>query len=234
MGLYGEQTSPTPSGSFLHGSPREALGERYLSALLAADRRRAAEIVREATASGLTIRDLYLDVFQPVQREIGRLWQSNEISVAEEHFCTASTQALMAQFYPQILATPRIGRKVVVACVGDELHEIGTRMVADFFEMAGWDSIYAGASTPTPDLVRLVCREFPDLVALGVTMHYHLDVAAEAIRRLRAECDPLRILIGGYALLRQDGLWQSLGADGCAEDAQEAVALGNALIESSR
>lgn len=226
----------TDDDSFLATSPREPLARAYLAALLRADRRSANALVAEAVREGVSIGDIYLYVFQPVQREIGRLWQNNEITVAEEHYCTASTQAMMAQFYPQILAAPRVGRKVVVACVGSELHEIGTRMVADFFEMEGWDGIYIGANTPSSALVELVCRERPDLVALGVTMTYHLDTARTLIRRLRSDqrCTDVKIIVGGYVFQRHEELWRSLGADGCAADARRAVALGLDLVDGTR
>lgn len=224
---------PADSESFLTATTREPLARAVLTALLHADRRAAVEIINEAVRGGLSIRDLYLQVFQPVQREIGRLWQNNDITVAEEHYCTASTQAMMAQFYPQILATPRIGRKVVVACVGSELHEIGTRMVADFFEMAGWDGVYIGANTPTSALIELVCRERPQLVALGITMTYHLGTAAQVIERLRADdrCRDVKIIAGGYVFQQHPELWRSLGVDGSAADAAGAVAVGIRLVD---
>ena len=227
---------PVDADSFLAGTPREPLARAYVTALLSADRRAAIEIVNEAVRGGVTIRDLYLDVFQPVQREIGRLWQNNEISVAEEHYCTASTQSVMAQFYPQVLATPRNGRKVVVACVGNELHEIGTRMVADFFEMDGWDGVYIGANTPTGALVEMVCRERPHLVALGITMTYHLGTASKLIERLRSDqrCSDVKILVGGYVFQQHPELWRSLGVDGSGCDAESAVAIGNELVDPVR
>ena len=224
---------PADSESFLTSTTREPLARACLTALLRADRRAAVEIINEAVSDGLSISDLYLQVFQPVHREIGRLWQNNEISVAEEHYCTASTQAMMAQFYPQILATPRIGRKVVVACVGSELHEIGTRMVADFFEMAGWDGVYIGANTPTNALMELVCRERPQLVALGITMTYHLGTAAKVIERLRSDdrCKDVKIIVGGYVFQQHPELWRSLGVDGSAADAAHAVTIGHRLVD---
>lgn len=230
------RAEPRESDSFLDDTPRAPLARAFLTALLRADRRTAAEIIGSAVRDGMTIRDLYLHVFQPVQREIGRLWQNNQISVAEEHYCTASTQAMMAQFYPQILGTPRVGRKVVVACVGNELHEIGARMVADFFEMAGWDGIYIGANTPAAALLELVCRERPHLVALGITMTYHLGTAAKLVELLRADgrCKDVKIIAGGYVLQEHGELWRTLGVDGCAADAAGAVTLGNELVDESR
>lgn len=226
---------PSDIESFLTGTPREPIARAYLTALLAMERGRATDLILDAAENGVAISDLYLHVFQPVQREIGRLWQYNEITVAEEHYCTASTQALMAQLYPRILSSPRVGRKIVVASVGNELHEIGTRMVADFFEMAGWDGVYIGANTPSAALVELVCRERPQVVALGVTMTYHLGIAAELIGRLRADdrCAEVKIIAGGYVFAQQEDLWRRLGVDGFGADAAEAVSIGNKLVDGS-
>ncbi|WP_425342659.1 B12-binding domain-containing protein [Methanolobus bombayensis] len=47
---------------------------------------------------------------------MGRLWQINYISVAQEHFCTAVTQKIMAKLYPYIISDTISDRNVVAAC----------------------------------------------------------------------------------------------------------------------
>ena len=54
----------------------------------------------------------------------------------------------MAQLLSRGDTAERCGRCVVVTCVGGELHELGARMVGDFFDMAGWDTYFCGADTP--------------------------------------------------------------------------------------
>ena len=71
----------------------------YLEALRAGDRRRAFGVVDGARAAGLDLGAIYMEVFQPALREIGRLWQENAITVADEHLATAITQAAMARLY---------------------------------------------------------------------------------------------------------------------------------------
>jgi methanogenic corrinoid protein MtbC1 len=141
---------PSTKASYIEpGDPFAELATRYLDTLLAGDRQAASALILEAVSAGASVRDIYLLVFQRSQHEIGRRWQLNEMSVAEEHFCTAATQLIMSQLYPQIFSTARRNRKLVAACVGGDLHEIGVRMVADFFEMDGWDTYYVGANMPT-------------------------------------------------------------------------------------
>ena len=129
------------------------LARRYLEALLAGDRRRASQLILTQVEAGLSIKEVYLDVFQPVLREIGRLWHTNQITVAVEHFATAATQSTMSKLYRYLFTGEPRGRTMIATCVSGELHEVGMRMVADCFEMDGWDSYYLGANIPAVDVV---------------------------------------------------------------------------------
>ncbi|HYD66219.1 cobalamin B12-binding domain-containing protein [Azospirillum sp.] len=214
-------------------APHADLACAFLDALVAGDRRRATAMVMERVDGGMTVRDAYLHVFQPVLREIGRLWQTGRISVAHEHFATAATQAVMSMLYPRIFAAERCGRSMVATCVSGELHEIGIRMVADFFEMAGWDSYYLGANAPTRSIVRAMVERDAHVLAISATITPHVGTVAELVRAVRAEMGerPLRIIVGGYPFLLEPDLWRVVGADGSAQDAEGAVELAERLLD---
>lgn len=217
-------------------SSRRELAQRYLDLLLAARRGEATRLILGAIEAGdLTIRELYLDVFQPVLHEVGRRWQANQLSVAHEHFVSAATQMLMSQLYPRLLATPRRGRALVAACAGDELHEIGLRMVADLFELDGWDSYYLGARVPIDATLIAIRERRADVLALSATLpdhRHHLRATIEAIRGT-PELAATRVLVGGAAFQTSDA-WHETGADGFAADAASAVALANDLLDGAR
>src|SRR4029077_15712567 len=121
--------------TFLDGEDAlSGLARQYLEALLRAERHEASRFVLDAVRAGVAVGDLYLQVFQRCQREVGRLWQLRQITVAQEHYCTAATQLALAQLYPYLFGLPKKGRKMVAASVGGELHEVGLRVVADLFE----------------------------------------------------------------------------------------------------
>ncbi|MFC5356246.1 cobalamin B12-binding domain-containing protein [Azospirillum himalayense] len=213
-------------------APLGALARSYMDALLAGDRRRAAALVTEATTTGATVPDLYLHVFQPSLREIGRLWQTRAITVAHEHFATAATQAIMGQLYPAIFAAERRGLSMVATCVGGEQHEIGIRMVADFFEMAGWDSHYLGANTPANSIVHTLRERNARILAVSATITAHVGRVAALIAAVRAESweQPPRILVGGYPFNLVPDLWRTVDADAFAPGAQEAIAIAERLV----
>jgi MerR family transcriptional regulator, light-induced transcriptional regulator len=109
-----------------------------------------------------------------VQYEVGRLWQVNEISVAQEHYCTAATQLVMSQLYPQLFASEKTAGTLVAACVAGDLHEIGLRMVTDFFEMAGWNTFYVGSNMPTEEIVDTLVLRRADVLGISATISSHL------------------------------------------------------------
>jgi methanogenic corrinoid protein MtbC1 len=215
----------------LRESPFAQIAGPYLEALLAADRSRAQQIITDALGEGLAIRDLYLGVFQPVQHEVGRLWLINKVSVAEEHFCTAATQTIMSALYPQIISSKRIGRTMVAACVGSELHEIGIRMVADFFEMEGWDTYYIGAGISHSQILSVIEQQKPDLLALSATMTHHIQKVQELISVIRSAFTVVspRIMVGGMPFNISPELWRTVGADLWASDAAQAVQLAQQI-----
>jgi MerR family transcriptional regulator, light-induced transcriptional regulator len=213
-------------------NPNRSLLEEYLAAAIGFRRQRASKIILDAMTSGVDIRDIYVNVFQQAQYEIGRLWQINKLSVPQEHYCTAVTQQVMAQLYPYLFGSAAKPRKVVAACVQGELHEIGSRILVDFFEMSGWDTRYFGANTPTSGIVEAVRQEKPDLLLVSVTMTFHLKAVSDLIRAVRRtdHGDRVKILVGGYPFIVDPVLWHTVGADGSARDAKTTVLLAEQLL----
>jgi len=220
--------------TFIEDSARHsALARHYMDLLLQGRRREAGSLIERALGDGVPLREIYLDVFQRTQREVGRLWELNRITVAEEHFCSAATQALISQLYPLVLEAPRNGRRVTAFCVAGDLHEIGLRIVGDFLELAGWDCDYIGANTPGQSLIRQLERRPPDLLAVSVTMPYHVRALADFVDALRARpaLSGLPILVGGRPFLIADTLWRRIGASGWAADAEAAVCRADELVQ---
>lgn len=231
-------TCPAATSLRSHVVPEQPFGsltQLFVDLLLAGDRHNASRLILDAVDSGTSVRDVYLHVFQRSQQEIGRLWQLNRVTVAQEHYCSAATQLIMSQLYSRIFNSDRVGRTMVAASVGGDLHEIGIRMVSDFFEIEGWDTFYMGASTPTSTLLETVRTRKPDVVAISATMPYHISAATQLVAALRAaRLDSIpRIIVGGRPFLMNEGLWQEVGADASARDAADAVRVAAGLLENA-
>jgi methanogenic corrinoid protein MtbC1 len=197
----------------------ESVRNAYLAALLRTDPHGARLVVEAALEAGMPLRRLYLEVLQEALYEVGRLWETGQATVAQEHLATATTQTLVAQLSAQLAAAPRAQLTAVVSGTQDELHALGSRFVADFLEAEGWTVIDLGASTPTDDLVRTVAERRPKLVCLSTTLTTHLVHAEAAIGALRQLEDPPLIAVGGGAYRFDPSLAGRLGADVHATDA---------------
>ena len=206
------------------------LAKQYLKLLLAAQRRSASQLILEHAKAGGDIKEIYDEILLPVQYEIGRLWQTNQISVAQEHFVSAATQLIMSQLYPYLFQNARNGKKIIAAAVGNELHEIGIRMVSDYFEMAGWDSYFMGAQTPQASIISSINELHPELVALTTTISFHLKELENVICQIRDLPFQPKIIVGGYPFNLDPELWQKIGADAFAPNANSALELAGEIV----
>jgi len=206
-----------------------ALARAYLDCLLRQDTDQAIELVSAAASSGIPLKTLYLDVVQTVQHEVGRLWQSNQISVAQEHYSTSVAQTILGHLYTMIPKPLQpANRTAVCACISNEQHDLGMRIVSDFLYMSGWKSLYLGSNTPTDAIIAAIRHHNPQLLALSVTSLPHLQQLKSLVERVRQEPAPdLKIIVGGYPFNVSPELWTKVGADGHARDANGAAEWAN-------
>jgi methanogenic corrinoid protein MtbC1 len=179
----------------------QPLVDRYVAAQLASDRSAALRLILdEGLGQGLAVPDLYRAI-EAAQHRIGVLWQENRISVAQEHVATAISQLVLAHLYPELPREPPNGKQVLVACVEGEQHDMGARVAADFFEMAGFDVRFLGASVPRDALLAMIRDSAPDLLLLSATMTFHLPLLRDTVLHSReAGGDRVRLAIGGHAV----------------------------------
>jgi len=219
--------------SYLSGdNPMNEEAERYLKLVLNMKREEAVEYILNLCKSGAEISDIYLNIFQPVQYEVGRLWQINEITIAQEHYATSVTQLAAAQLYPYIFSAHEKNKKCVTTSIGDELHELGIRMVADLLELDGWDTIHLGANTPVPEIIETIQLNNADIVAVSATMASQLDKCRTFIKELKNNdlTSDVKVMVGGRLFIKNPELWEDIGADSFAVDAAEAVKAADLLL----
>jgi hypothetical protein len=91
----------------------------FQDATLTGQRDAALAIAREAVRrDGLLV--TYCDVLVASQRDVGRRWQRNRITVADEHRATAITQYVLAALYPEVAArAPWRGTGLVTGVAGE-------------------------------------------------------------------------------------------------------------------
>ncbi|MCB9898486.1 MAG: cobalamin B12-binding domain-containing protein [Planctomycetes bacterium] len=223
-------TSETPGLSTESGAGR--LASQYVLALLEGDRRRACDLVLDAVRAGdITPQDAIVHVGLSAQRELGRMWHLDEVTIAEEHFVSATTVRLMEQVLGLATCAPSNGKTVLAAALDNDVHDIGLRAVTDLFELDGWRVIFLGAQMPVEDLLWASDAFKPDLVVLSATLGTHVRSVAEAIAQLRLRrADPPPVLVGGTAFLSEREAEDLVGADAVVMSAGEALPVARRLV----
>jgi methanogenic corrinoid protein MtbC1 len=171
----------------------------YLKALLAGDRHHCADIVQEQLRRGVSVKTLYLDLMQRAMYEVGTLWERNLVSVATEHLASATTEMLLTRIYPMFFSEHHLDRRAIITCVPHEYHQIGQRMVADFFELHGWHGFTLGANTPTDGLLRMIGERDPDVVGFSMSMAFNSPQLEQMVAAVAQQYPKLELIVGGRA-----------------------------------
>jgi methanogenic corrinoid protein MtbC1 len=205
--------------------------EAFEKALLAGDRSSADALLTHLLQNGRGLLDAELHVIQPALYRIGKKWQNNLVTVAQEHLATAIAQAVMNHGLLQSQISPSNGRLVVLACVEGNNHTVGLQMVADAFQLAGWNVHFLGANVPIKSLIEHLGQVKPNLLGLSVSFAQQLPAVKAVISSLKQSPDISRpsVIVGGLAINQFNGLVDKLGSDGWSPDARSAVSYASAL-----
>ena len=177
----------------------------FLQNLLKGNRANCSAIARKYLEVNPSVKDLYEQVFKTSLYEVGRLWETNQITVATEHLATAITEGILNELFEQIISTEKINKKVVVACVENEHHQVGVKMVADVFEMKGWESFFLGTGIPTSELIKFIQETGPDILAVSLSVYFNFANLLKMLEIIRVHFPELKIILGGQAFVHVTG-----------------------------
>lgn len=199
---------------------RHALYSEVISLLESENRPEIIRFVRSKLDSGaVDIPTMYTELLAPSLNDM-TCGNDPETCIWREHVRSSLVRAVIETSYADVLAeagrrvTTPTHDKALVVCPTEEFHEIGARMAADFFTIAGYDVTFIGANTPC-QVIRSAARQVrPKYLAISVTNNYNLFNARKVIAMVRSElgCDVI-VVVGGSAFRRNPGSAKEVGAD---------------------
>lgn len=165
----------------------------------------------------------HVEVFQESQYQVGRLWESNKITVAEEHMATAITQFVMAQLYSHIEpADSKLGN-MVIAGVEGERHQIGANMVADVLEAQEWDVMFLGTNMPHSGILEAIAGHDAEVLGISATMLFNIPRVVKLVESVRDKfgANSPKIILGDAAFRMAPHLPGELGAESFTKDLRD-------------
>lgn len=185
----------------------ETLRTRLDERLAARDRAGALTSAVSAVRDGdVGILELYDEVLTPLLVDTGTRWQSGSTRIWEEHFATATVRGIVEAISLEVAAAAadaRAGRPdtptVLLACPPREQHDLGLRMLADRFALAGWNAVFLGTDTPVEEIVEAARATGASLVVLSASTHFHRVHLRSIVDAVKDGLPGVRVAVGGPA-----------------------------------
>jgi MerR family transcriptional regulator, light-induced transcriptional regulator len=215
---------PSPSVEGGAGDP-EPLGGSVpeLAARLESFDDGAAQALLDDLLARYSVEAVLSAVVLPYLADLGRRWETGDLSVAQEHFASNLIRG-------RLLALARgwdrgRGRRVVLAAPPGELHDLGLIAFGLAARPLGWRVTFLGADTPMDALDWAVRRLHPDLVVVAATTPEPLTAVR---RRLKALAGQAPLLLAGPGASAP--LARAVGAEWTGRDPVDAA---RSLVEPS-
>lgn len=200
----------------------------FLDALLSGDLDAAREVAAAALALVRTRVAVFSDLIQPAQYEIGELWYSGRIGVADEHRATAIVEKVVRALPPTPSQSPiPPGNRCVLAALGEESHVLGLRLFELALQDDGWSTRSLGGQAALDGVIRAVRLRPVRMVALSAAFLPSPSPLQSAIAAIKAT--GARVLVGGPVFNRVPDLWLRVGADGHGSDARIGIVVARRL-----
>jgi len=187
---------------YVNAPPYEQVKKKLYHLLLDGEYKKCTALTEECLKSSCELKAFYFEVIRPVMVQIGLDWENGVIAFYQEHLATSIIMRLMTDIYMKYhdQITRRKG-KIAFLTPPEEQHRLGLTMLMDLLEFDGWEVLDLKQKAATPDTIRQVVEFKPHIIALSVTMVYHLPKAEQVIQRFRDNeaTKDVKILIGGYA-----------------------------------
>jgi DNA-binding transcriptional MerR regulator/methylmalonyl-CoA mutase cobalamin-binding subunit len=133
----------------------------------------------------------------PLLHRIGELWESGELSVAEEHVASAAIRSLFGGLIR--MQMPARPPSFLLTAPSGERHELGLSMVALQCLQAGLAVTYAGVDLPAEEIVHATLKARVPVVGLSLVSGANRPTAVEQIRRIEAGLPvAVEIWLGGH------------------------------------
>ena len=168
--------------------------------------------------------------------EVGRLFNANELIVAEVLQSAEAMKAAVGhleQFMEKSDVTKR--GKIVLATVKGDVHDIGKNLVEIILKNNGYDVVNLGIKVPPEDLIKAYQAHHPDAIGLSGLLVKSAQQMVTTAGDLKDAGIAIPLLVGGAALsakFTQTKIAPSYGKAVCyAKDAMTGLRLMNELMD---
>ncbi|MDP7977183.1 methionine synthase [Bacillus sp. WLY-B-L8] len=136
--------------------------------------------------------------------EVGRLFNNNELIVAEVLQSAESMKAAVAYLEPYMETSDSAKKgKVLLATVKGDVHDIGKNLVEIILSNNGYDIVNLGINVRSDRIIQEVKEQKPDIIGLSGLLVKSAQQMVTTAEDLKAANIDVPIVVGGAALTRK-------------------------------
>ena len=206
-------------------SPRNALIERFFTAMISGDRVAARDLLDEVFTADVPAERVASNLIWPTLHQLQAARRADRLSELSYHYATRLMRSLTDQLQLRYEQADRNGESCLVVTGPEESEELTGQLAADLLEAAGYTVYYAGGGVANDELVEQIAGQSIDKLIVFGSIPATVPQTRTLIDRLHeiGSCPHLQIAVGGGVFNRAPGLAEEIGADLWAKDPIELV-----------
>jgi len=211
------------------GEAKPGVAASLYEAVLRGDKENVLALLEEELAGGAAPFALVQEKMIPAITEVGARYERREYFLPQLIRSAETMQSAFARLKP-LLEQERTSASrpvIVLATVEGDMHDIGKNIVALLLSNHGFEVVDAGKDVKAEDIVETARRRNASIIGLSALMTTTMVRMEDTVQLLKERGLPIKVMVGGAALTPSYA--KSIGADGYAADAVEAVRLANSL-----
>ncbi len=164
-------------------------------------------------------------------QEVGKKFEAEEYFLAELMMAGKLGEACMEIINPHLPENTGPTKGVVVlGAVEGDLHDIGYSLVANQLKIEGYEVHMVGVNIPSMKFIEKAQEVKADIIGMSAFLVTTIPNCAEVVKYLvdMNIRDQFKVIIGGAETSKEKA--ESMGCDGQADNAIEAVKLCNTLL----
>ncbi len=166
----------------------------------------------------LSIVSIYEELLTPILTELEET-KNEDLDIWKEHIRSSIIRTIIENCYQDVVKQRDqkygvlSGKRIAVICPVDEHHQLGARMIKDYFTLLGYQSIFVGSNTPQRVFIAGLKTQNLDYIAISITNPYNLISTRNTIEHIRELDDQVKIIVGGNAVKKLGEKAKILKAD---------------------
>ncbi len=210
--------------------------KEFTRILMQSDIRLATSYVEKLKQKDISVDTIYLDLFAPVAKYLGYMWEKDMCSFTEVTIGVGRLQELLRELslnarYQSLQADTN--KRILLTPIPGEQHTFGMSMLIEFFNRAGWE-VWGWPGISEKNLIPLVKKEWFQIIGISMYAEIHEEQLISTINAIRrySRNPSVNIMVGGYAFESNPDLISEVGADAFTKDANEALLQAEQLFET--